>query len=112
MPANLERPLPTKEDTTNISQDKGAPTPPRVTEKQQVCSGGRERSEGKAKARTFTGVSAGKASQHRVNNAGLAYLNNSGCRAVSPPPVPGPGIMQHKENTVLVCESDKEVTEG
>lgn len=75
-------------------------------------SGGRERSEGKAKARTFTGVSAGKASQHRVNNAGLAYLNNSGCRAVSPPPVPGPGIMQHKENTVLVCESDKEVTEG
>lgn len=57
MPANLERPLPTKGDTAYISQDKGAPTPPRVTEKQQVCSGGRERTEGKAEARTFTGVS-------------------------------------------------------
>ena len=64
------RPTLLKEYITYIYQEKGA---------HHTTQGlfRRQRSEGEAWARAFTGASSGKERQSKVNNAGLASMNYS-----------------------------------
>lgn len=81
------------------------------TGKHQLWSGGRSRSEGKALATAFGGVSLGKERQGRVNILRLANLNNSnglwGIGIVRSCLVPGPGVIKVEEHCFLECTNQK-----
>lgn len=75
-----------------------------------------ERSDRKAQATDFIVFSMLKTRQGRRNSLGLATLNNSsrlwGIRAVLSSLEPGPGLVQGRGNTGLVCESQIKVVVG
>lgn len=88
---------------STFPERRGHTPPHRATGKNQVWSGDRRQEQGKAEARAFTGVSAGRAGS--VYRRGLASLKNSGGRrsleVVSSCPFPGPGVSQGRGNVGL-----------